>query len=457
MSALAQALAQNSSNNTQVVVVPATMAPPSPASSASLLSSSPSCSSLSSSSTRSTCSDNSVASTSSAPQPAPLRLRVDPTPRPNEHLAVLLPRHLWKADSSASHCDNFYCRVPFSIFERRHHCRKCGGVYCAPCTERSTPLLDASNLAFLHPPRNTPLAAYESPESPIITARVCDDCFDQIHGSRTPDVPARPIRPTVSRANSLLGSTRTTSLLSSPISLFKSPRTAPSSAASSPPLATPPQLSVLGSALPLTRHTSLTSSAFTTPSPSPGPAGLSRTRPSSRATSPRLTSTGLSRSATLPSLPAEERSYGELDAYPLRRSSVLCKAAGGGRWEPKHTLPDPGERVPVVLGEFSGATAIFGEPLPLLDDRVSLIDGHRISLSSGGSGKKVELAWKAPYELEMEREEAEERRRRRNPVVRDGDFQYRFPSRCGEGGMQEEEGKGAGMERERAPMVLSTF
>ncbi|KAF8414712.1 hypothetical protein L210DRAFT_3590861 [Boletus edulis BED1] len=33
---------------------------------------------------------------------------------------------------------------------------------------------------------------------------------------------------------------------------------------------------------------------------------------------------------------------------------------------------------------------------------------------------------KAPYELEMEREDAEERRRRMNPIVRDGDFQYRF-------------------------------
>ena len=55
----------------------------------------------------------------------------------NEHLAVLLPRQLWKAcfpcslpvllltgshqpDSSSSTCDNFYCRVPFSLFERKH-------------------------------------------------------------------------------------------------------------------------------------------------------------------------------------------------------------------------------------------------------------------------------------------------------------------------------------------------
>lgn len=57
---------------------------------------------------------------------------------PNQHLAVLLPKQLWKVcpvplvfqppltsaqpDSSSSTCDNFYCRVPFSLFERKHVC-----------------------------------------------------------------------------------------------------------------------------------------------------------------------------------------------------------------------------------------------------------------------------------------------------------------------------------------------
>jgi hypothetical protein len=68
-------------------------------------------------------------------------------------------------------------------------------------------------------------------------------------------------------------------------------------------------------------------------------------------------------------------SYGELDAYPLRRSSIICKATGGGRWEPKHSPPKIGIRIP---------------------------------------------GYKAPYEIEMEREEQEERRRCQNPVVRDG-------------------------------------
>lgn len=70
-----------------------------------------------------------------------------------------------------------------------------------------------------------------------------------------------------------------------------------------------------------------------------------------------------------------EPSFGELDAYPLRRSSIICKATGGGRWEPKNSPPRIGFRIP---------------------------------------------GFKAPYELEMEREDAEERRRHMNPIVRDG-------------------------------------
>ena len=79
---------------------------------------------------------------------------------------------------------------------------------------------------------------------------------------------------------------------------------------------------------------------------------------------------------TVPSdLELSAPSFGELDAYPLRRSSIICKATGGGRWEPKNSPPRIGLRIP---------------------------------------------GCKAPYELEMEREDAEERRRRMNPIVRDG-------------------------------------
>ncbi|PBK77529.1 hypothetical protein ARMSODRAFT_1079533 [Armillaria solidipes] len=230
---------------------------------------------------------------------------VSPDLRANEHLAVLLPRSLWKPDSAASCCDNFFCRVRFSVFERRHHCRKCGGIFCSQCTPRTTPLLDVSRLPFLHPPRNVPIAAFQSQDSKIYDARVCDDCFDQIYGCpRTPD-------------------------------LVRSPTLSCSTSS----LATPPP-SIMG------------------------------------------VECSLRSSPSLISLTAEEPSYGALDAYPLKRSSVLCKATGGGRWEPKQEMPLAGARLP------------------------------------GG---------KAGYEIRLEKEAEKERRRRENPVIKDGDFQYRFP------------------------------
>ncbi|KAH9036856.1 hypothetical protein EDB85DRAFT_2142894 [Lactarius pseudohatsudake] len=42
------------------------------------------------------------------------------TPAPNEHLAVLLSRNLWKQDTDAPYCDTFVCRKPFTLMERRH-------------------------------------------------------------------------------------------------------------------------------------------------------------------------------------------------------------------------------------------------------------------------------------------------------------------------------------------------
>ncbi|EAU80269.1 hypothetical protein CC1G_13402 [Coprinopsis cinerea okayama7 len=275
--------------------------------------------------------------------------------RPNEHLAVLLPKAMWKPDNLASVCDNLYCRVSFGLFERRHHCRKCGGVFCAACTSRNTPLLDTSNLEFTHPPRNIPITAFDSPTSPVLNSRVCDDCYDQIHGLRT--TPHTPSRPHMKRA------------LSHPISMLKMPLTA---------LRTGSESSL----------SSRASSPVHLDAPSRTPRSL-RNSPSisslnsSSSSASSQQRTGILRTGHLP-LPADlERSYGELDAYPLKRSSVLCKATGGGRWEPKQS---------------------------------PVLDGYRPPVPGA----------KAPYEIEMEREEQEERRRRENPIVTDGEFRYRF-------------------------------
>ncbi|KIJ59805.1 hypothetical protein HYDPIDRAFT_32793 [Hydnomerulius pinastri MD-312] len=276
-----------------------------------------------------------------------------PSLRTNEHLAVLLPKNLWKPDALASTCDNFYCRVKFSVLERRHHCRKCGGVFCHQCTSRVTHLLDVSNLDFLHPPRNVPISTFDSPTSPVALEKICDDCWDQIHGSpRTPD--SRPSTPM----------------------LVTSPITTASPSPTSSICASPIEQSTLS-----TR-------------------GLRVKRSSSL-----LSARGVPFPSVMISVASDfevsEPSFGELDAYPLRRSSIICKATGGGRWEPKFSPPKIGLRMP---------------------------------------------GYKAPYELEMEREDQEERRRRLNPIVRDGEFQYRF-----------RQGRVPPQSLARSPFRLSTF
>jgi len=259
--------------------------------------------------------------------------------RRNGHLAVLLPRRLWKRDSQAAQCDTFLCRKKFSFLERRHHCRKCGGVFCGECTLRTTPLLDTANLNFFYPPRDVPIAVFDSPTSPVVEARVCNECWDQIHGCTTPRSPVI-----------IKGSI--------PIPVRKQTLSTSSSDVSSM-ASTPPDSAVI-------------------------------VRPAIRraTTSPRIPGSPL-RSPVPPSqtivgahVPESELSLGELDAYPLRRASVLCKRSGGGRWEPKQTIITMNHRFP---------------------------DGKTL------------------YEVELEREEEAARARRSNPILINGDFQIRVP------------------------------
>ncbi|KAI9793741.1 MAG: hypothetical protein M1833_000687 [Piccolia ochrophora] len=46
----------------------------------------------------------------------------------------------WKPDSSASSCDAALCDKYFSLFERRHHCRRCGNIFCAAHTPFLVPI-----------------------------------------------------------------------------------------------------------------------------------------------------------------------------------------------------------------------------------------------------------------------------------------------------------------------------
>ncbi|CAG9861292.1 unnamed protein product [Phyllotreta striolata] len=47
-------------------------------------------------------------------------------------------RTLWVPDHAVSRCTG--CSTEFWLGRRRHHCRKCGRIFCADCSENSTPL-----------------------------------------------------------------------------------------------------------------------------------------------------------------------------------------------------------------------------------------------------------------------------------------------------------------------------
>ncbi|KAI8147444.1 hypothetical protein BJV82DRAFT_664680 [Fennellomyces sp. T-0311] len=40
-------------------------------------------------------------------------------------------RNHWKPDADANHCAFASCTISFGLFERRHHCRKCGDIFCS--------------------------------------------------------------------------------------------------------------------------------------------------------------------------------------------------------------------------------------------------------------------------------------------------------------------------------------
>lgn len=71
-------------------------------------------------------------------------------------------RDFWMPDQSCRVC--YDCDSQFTVFNRRHHCRLCGRVFCAKCTANSVPV-----------PSTDPRTAREEWEK----IRVCNYCFRQ--------------------------------------------------------------------------------------------------------------------------------------------------------------------------------------------------------------------------------------------------------------------------------------
>lgn len=52
----------------------------------------------------------------------------------------VMSRDFWMPDQSCRVC--YECDTPFSLFNRRHHCRICGRVFCGRCTQNTLPIAD---------------------------------------------------------------------------------------------------------------------------------------------------------------------------------------------------------------------------------------------------------------------------------------------------------------------------
>jgi hypothetical protein len=69
-------------------------------------------------------------------------------------------RSHWKPDAEASVCDSPSCIKQFSFYIRRHHCRRCGNVFCHQHAYHFLPL---NQNGRVHPQG--------------ISSRVCDSCY----------------------------------------------------------------------------------------------------------------------------------------------------------------------------------------------------------------------------------------------------------------------------------------
>ncbi|GFP52593.1 hypothetical protein ACSS6W_003326 [Trichoderma asperelloides] len=71
-------------------------------------------------------------------------------------------RKHWKPDTESTICDDPTCKRNFSYFVRRHHCRKCGNIFCDWHSSYALPLDQNANFN----PRAIP-------------SRTCNHCFEQ--------------------------------------------------------------------------------------------------------------------------------------------------------------------------------------------------------------------------------------------------------------------------------------
>lgn len=96
--------------------------------------------------------------------------------RPGTHAAAaerMLPGARWKSDSEKAACEK--CNKSFNIVRRRHHCRRCGGLFCDACSSRKVDLAVALSGESL-----VGVGQHNATATNVRNARVCDACFKAV-------------------------------------------------------------------------------------------------------------------------------------------------------------------------------------------------------------------------------------------------------------------------------------
>jgi hypothetical protein len=95
--------------------------------------------------------------------------------RANEKIGGMTHAARWKHDDEVTKCED--CNTPFQKTwygsSSKHHCRRCGGIFCEGCSARRLDL----DVALAGPDK--------PPVKPFKQARVCNNCYDTVMASKT--------------------------------------------------------------------------------------------------------------------------------------------------------------------------------------------------------------------------------------------------------------------------------
>ena len=66
--------------------------------------------------------------------PGAFILEEEPETKEVEVKVAVVTRPVWMKDGDVEKCVN--CEEKFSLIRRKHHCRKCGKIYCKKCCDK---------------------------------------------------------------------------------------------------------------------------------------------------------------------------------------------------------------------------------------------------------------------------------------------------------------------------------